>query len=246
MCDNLSTPPRESEVEVPAWSFSRKSDFERCKFYFKLKHLDRIPEPPRPLKEGQTEQANDRGSRIHAAAEAFVRGTLPELPQELAAFNAEYHWLRRLYSEGRVSCEEDWAFNNTWDPCAWSGPDAWLRMKLDALVQYGEEAVVIDYKTGKKSGNEVKHSEQMALYALATALRYPHITKIHIELWYPDQDDITIGVYTREQAMKNLARFNKAGLAITECTEWPANPNVYSCRFCRYGAKGSKVCPTGL
>ena len=59
---------------IKAWSFSRLSIFEQCKLRTKLAYIDRIPEPPRPLPPGKTEHANDRGTRIHDAAERFVRG----------------------------------------------------------------------------------------------------------------------------------------------------------------------------
>ena len=51
-----------------SWSFSKLGDFEKCRKYFWLKHEQKAPEPERPLKPGQTEHANDRGSRVHDEA----------------------------------------------------------------------------------------------------------------------------------------------------------------------------------
>ena len=46
---------------IVSWSYSKLIDFEKCKLLAKIKHLDKTPEPERPLRPGQTEHANDRG-----------------------------------------------------------------------------------------------------------------------------------------------------------------------------------------
>ena len=61
-------------IQLKTWSYSRLGVFEQCKFRAKLQYVDKIPEPARPLPEGKTEHANDRGTRVHEEAEIFVRG----------------------------------------------------------------------------------------------------------------------------------------------------------------------------
>lgn len=135
-----------SNERIKAWSYSRLVDFEQCKLRAKLKYIDRIPEPARPLPPGKTEHANDRGTRIHDAAERFVRGSVELIP-ELKAFEAEFHDLRNKYEHGMVSLEGEWAVNKDWEPVAWGDKDAWARIKLDAFVRLSKtHAVVIDYK----------------------------------------------------------------------------------------------------
>ena len=70
---------------ISSWSHSKLGDFEKCKFLCWLKHDQRIPEPERPLRPGQTEHANDRGTRIHTAAENYVNGTVDKQIDELRA-----------------------------------------------------------------------------------------------------------------------------------------------------------------
>jgi RecB family exonuclease len=234
-------------VQIKTWSYSRLVEFEKCKFRAKLLYLDKIREPERPLPPGKTEQANDRGTRVHTAAELYVQSPQPiELLSELAAFAEEFEQLRTLYQEGKVSLEGEWGYNEGWQPVAWFSDDVWARVKLDALVMLEpDHAVVIDYKTGKKDGNEVKHADQMSLYQLSTFMRYPELEKVTVELWYLDQDALTRQVYTREQGMRHLKNFNKRGLAMTTCTDFPANPNSYTCKWCRLGPRGSGVCKVG-
>lgn len=236
-----------ADERIKAWSYSRLSDFEQCKLRAKLKYIDRIPEPARPLPPGKTEHANDRGTRIHNSAEDFVSGKTDVLAPELAAFQIELQDLRNKYAHGMVSLEGEWAVNEEWEPVPWGSREAWARIKLDAFVRLSPtHAVVIDYKTGKKWGNEIKHAEQTQLYQLAAFLRYPELEIIDVELWYTDQDDLTHMKYTRQQGMRFFQNFNGRGVAMTSATEFPASPNIFSCKWCPYGPKGTGDCAKGV
>lgn len=227
-----------------SWSFSKLGDFDKCKKYFWLKHEQKIPEPDRVLRPGQTEFANDRGSRIHDAAEHFVDGTGPFIP-ELKKFQLEFEHLKHLHTQGRVSLEHEWGMSKDWEITDWKG--AWLRLKLDALC-FGSphEAVVIDYKTGKRFGNEVKHMQQVSMYALVSFLRYPELDVVHSELWYTDVDELTTQTFTRDQALRYKRSFNQRGCDITNCTDWPTNANRFSCQWCMYGPEHSGHCSAGV
>lgn len=229
-----------------SWSFSKIGDFEKCKKYFWLKHEQKIPEPERPLKPGQLEHANDRGSRVHDNCEGYVRGDHDALcPEADKFFGSRIDLLRVLYAQGDVELEGNWGMDAEWNIAEWDG--AWLRLKLDVLVHLGKhEAVVIDYKTGKKFGNEVKHMQQLQLYALVTFLRFPHLEKVSSQLWYLDVNEVTEQVFTRDQALRFRRSFHARGEAITTCTTWPANPNKFSCQWCLYGPEHSGHCAEGV
>lgn len=232
--------------KINAWSFSRLSTFEKCKFHAKLAYIDKIPEPERPLPPGKSEHANDRGTRIHEAAEAFVKGGVELIP-ELKHFEPEFLRLRELHQRGKVSLEGEWAIDKDWSPVAWRSSTAWGRIKLDAFVHMSPtEGVVIDYKTGKRFGNEVKHAEQCQLYQLAAFLRYPKLQTIDVELWYTDQNELAHMRYTRSQGIRFFKNFDDRGKAMTEAVSFPPNPNVFSCRWCPYGPSGSKHCTVGV
>lgn len=230
---------------IRSWSYSRLMDFESCPYKAKLKLIDKIPEPERPLPPGKTEHANDRGTRVHNECELFVRGEGP-LPQEARYFEDELKSLQRQYKKGMVSLEGEWGFDKEWQPIDWKL--AWLRLKLDANVHLTEtHAAVIDYKTGKKFGNEIKHGEQLQLYALAVFLRYPQIQHVTAELWYFDANDLTSLDITRPVGLRSLKPFDKRGRRMTEATEFKPNPNMHSCKYCPYHpAKGSGHCTFGV
>lgn len=231
---------------LSAWSFSRLVIGEQCPYRARLAFADRIPEPERELPPGKTEQANERGQRVHDGAELFVRGTGLFLP-EMAHFEPEFLELTKLYKDGKVSLEGEWGFNEDWEPVEWRSRDAWARIKLDALVFLNPyEAVVIDYKTGKKFGNEIKHAEQCQLYQLATFLRYPDLETVHTELWYLDINDISQTSYTRERGMMTFPSWDRRGHQFTDRTEFPAKPNMFNCKWCPYGPKGTGHCEVGI
>lgn len=216
-------------------SFSRLQDFEKCKYLAKLKYIDKIPEPARPLPKGKTEHANDRGNRVHDAAEMYVKGGVELIP-ELEKFKDKFFELRDFYADGRVKLEGEWAVDINWTPVAWESHSAWARMKLDALVfsEDKKSARVIDYKTGKRIFNEIKHTEQGQVYQLATFLRYPEIEHITVEFWYTDLNETDLKEYPRQQGTAYFDKYNNRFLAVTSETSFPPNPNAFSCKWCPY------------
>lgn len=232
---------------IKAWSYSRLAIYEQCPFRAKLAYIDRIPEPERPLPPGRVEHANDRGTRIHDAAERYVKDDIEMLPDISKYFKEEFIRLKALFKEGKVSLEGEWGFTDEWEPTQWMSSNVWARIKLDALVFLSDtEAVVIDYKTGRKFGNEIKHAEQCQLYQLATFFRYPNLQRIHTELWYLDQDDLSSMSYTREQGLRFYNNFHNRGTAITTADEFPSKPSTYACKWCPYSPRGSGDCPDGV
>jgi CRISPR/Cas system-associated exonuclease Cas4 (RecB family) len=228
---------------IPTWSISRVDLFERCKLHAYFRHGLKIPEPARPLPPGKTEHANDRGSRLHDNGELFARGKAKLSPELARFFAEEFEALnRRYHAKGDVILlEDEWGMTHEWEACKWDAPEVWLRLKLDALVFLSPtEAVVIDYKSGRREGNEIKHAEQMQLYQLVTFLRYPRLETVHIELWYVDIDDLHTQTYMRDQGLRFKKKFDQRGTALTtyEFTGDPnveANPSIFSCRYCPYG-----------
>lgn len=237
-------------VPIRQWSISKAKVFQQCKLRAQLQYGQKIPEPERPLPPGKLEHANDRGTRLHNFAELYVSSPV-DMPiiLELEKFRPEFESLRQLYRDGKVSLEGEWAMDRNWHPVSWNSREAWLRLKLDAIVHLSEiEAVVIDYKSGRKFGNEIDHAEQVQLYQLVTFLRFPKLELVHTELWYLDQPDEanTQNTFTRHQGLRFKGHFDKVGLGVTECVAFPPSPNIFNCRWCPYGPKGTGHCDKGV
>ena len=212
---------------VNAWSYSALKVFEECPYRTYISRVRRVQEPSNP--------AAARGTEIHDQAEHFVDGTLGELPATLTKFEAEFEELRQLYIDAKVELEGEWGFNLEWAPVGWMEPKTWARIKLDALVHQDEtSARVIDYKTGKKFGNEISHSQQCLLYAIATFFRYPHLEFVQTELWYLDKGETTTKSYTRAEAMQFAPGFHSRAIAMTTCDDFAPTPSKQACRWCKF------------
>lgn len=227
-------PKPEPLNDVRAWSFSALKIFEQCPYRTYIKTVKGVKEP--------SSAAGDRGSRIHDLAEQYVDGTLDKLPTELSKFSSEFEELRELYAikglrTSVVELEGEWGFTSDWQATKWIGKDVWARIKLDALVHDSETAGrVIDYKTGKKFGNEISHSQQGLLYAIGTFFRYPDMQFVQTEFWYLDQkrdsNNPMVKTYTREEAMLFAPGWHKRGVIMTTETAFDPNPSTHNCRWC--------------
>lgn len=222
---------------IDSWSFSRLAVFESCAYRAQLQYLDRVPDnTPRP--------AADRGTAIHAEGEEYVKGD-HNLPKSLTKFADDFASLRTHYRNGRVLLEQEWGFDRDWTPVDWRS--AWLRVKADAVVCLSaEHIVVVDYKTGQKFGNEVKHLDQLHMYAVSAFVRYPGITKVTTEDWYIDQNEKTDHTMRKHQLAKHLANFDRRGKKMTETTVFKPNPNQFTCKYCPYGPDKQGDCKYGV
>ena len=220
---------------IKSWSFSSLLSYEECPFRFYLKATGaELPE-----------REPTRGELVHTMAEQYVRGELSELPKELKKFAEQFEQDRELYAKGELLLEEPWGFDRDLAPCSWE--QAWLRMKLDQLVLLdGDRALrVVDLKTGKRYGNELKHIQQGQLYMIGVFLRYPDASLVEVVFRYLDEGkESNKRVYTRRDMEKFLPRWLERARAMTDNTMYKAKPNRITCRFCDYGVtNGSGACP---
>lgn len=205
-----------------------------------MQFVKREPEPER-----KPDNPAARGDRIHNHCEDYVRGKAPEQPGEASKhFGLKIDKLRELYREGFVLLEQQWTYNEFWQVT--EDPKPWLRIKADVFVNFVEDGIVIDYKTGRKFGNEPKHVQQTQLYAIGAFLRYPELAKVTTELWYLDQNDITSITYTRDQAMQFVGRFDKRVERMMEDRTYRPRPNKETCKYCPYSPRGTGACPVGV
>ena len=220
-----------------SWSFSRYMDWSTCPRKFKLKHLDKINEPPNA--------AMARGIAVHNMAEAYVKGTLAKLPDELKSFKDEFTKLRAMYKSKKLPMivEDNWAFDVNWDETQWNNwAECWVRIKLDC-AHYAERNVmfVTDYKTGKMSDfKNAEYMMQMELYALA-ALLMSSVEDVTIKprLLYTDSGQTYPPAgqevsYTRADLPELMGTWNKRVKPMMTATHFPPRANS-TCKWCWYG-----------
>jgi CRISPR/Cas system-associated exonuclease Cas4 (RecB family) len=211
---------------VSTWSFSGLMTFESCPYRTYLTKVEGAREPSGP--------AADRGSMLHKLIEDYIQGVTDELSAEVKKHRELIEHLREAHAEGRVEVEGDWGFTRQWEPTGWTADDVWARVKLDAIEFENEtSAVVYDWKSGKKFGNELKHATQLMTYAIGTFHRYPKLEYVHGFMKYIDNGQELEGRYTRADIAMFRPKIEKRALIMTTATEFPPKPSRHNCKWCR-------------
>ena len=213
---------------VPAWSMSRLFEFESCPYAVYLGKVEKMPSP--------SGSAAERGTKIHDHIEMYIRGEHTDVIKEMRGFIKLIDLMRDEYVEARCEVEGDWAFTRDWQVTEWSAKDAWARMKLDGLLhESATSAVIVDWKTGRKFGNEMKHNQQGMGYAIGSFRRYPELESVAVKFAYLDQNDELTGHYTRKQAELLEPGLTLRADKMTTCTEFEPKPSFHACRWCAFG-----------
>lgn len=219
---------------LTSWSYSRYSDWRQCPLKCKLKHVDKLKEPPNA--------AMDRGNQIHKDAESFIKGTLAKLPPELMLFKAEFAMLKKLYKKKSqpMVVEDNWAFTKDWTETQWNDwTHCWVRIKLDCAHYTGDGVMVVtDWKSGKPNDyKKVEYMEQLELYALSALLLHPHLTEVQVRIgWtdvgqmYPEQP----AVYKQSDVKGLMKTWNARVKPMMADVKFVPKPNAM-CRYCWFG-----------
>jgi hypothetical protein len=224
---------------VDTWSYSALKVFEECPYRTYISRVRKIREPSGP--------AAERGTEIHQQAEDYIKGELSEMPDTLKKFEDEFDELRTLFAEAKCEVEGEWGFTKDWTPTGWMFPNTWARIKLDACVTQDETSMrVIDFKTGKRFGNEIAHGQQALIYAIAAFLRHPDAQFVKTELWYLDKNETATRNYTRDEALLFLPKWHSRAVKMTTCTDFTPTPSQSACRWCTFKKGDSPECRYGV
>lgn len=159
-----------------AWSYSSIKTFEQCpKKYYHLKVA-------KDFKDADS-TATIYGKELHLAAEEYIRDGKP-IPAKFSFIQAVLDSLNAI--PGEKFCEQKLGVGKQGEteyyPCDFFAPDVWWRGIADLLVVNGEEAFLVDYKTGKSA--KYADMKQLDLLAAATFLKFPTIKKIKSALLF--------------------------------------------------------------
>jgi len=206
---------------VTAWSYSRLNTYEQCPQKFKLTVVLGIREPG--------SAAMDRGSEIHKAGEVFLKTTGVEVPEAYKLLGEEMVSIRELGAKSELEI----TFDKDWGVTGWFDKNAWLRIKIDAMVFDAKTNTIriIDFKTGKNRGG---YEDQLELYAVAALNLYPDVENISAELWFVDSGEIvgtSKGDYVQAMLPDLKKKWETRVLPMFEDSIWPARPNQF-CGFC--------------
>lgn len=225
---------------ISNWSFSALQDYETCPYRIYLKRVEKAEQPNY---DDDPAHPLTRGTRIHEEAEAFIRGAGP-MTRDLKKIETTLEELRDKFASGLVVVEELWRFDKEWNPVD-NWDDAWCIVKSD-VTDHGQGPSIIevtDWKTGKSFGNEVKHTQQLQLYAVAGFMKQPEAIAVIARLLYVDEGKTKERKYMRTALPMLLDGWHKRGEKLTNAIQFPAKANTMSCRWCPYGTQnGTGAC----
>lgn len=224
---------------ISAWSFSRYELYALCPLAFKLKNIDKVPEPTSP--------AMQRGRDVHKALENYLRGEQNLPPEVKHPFHVKlYGEMRALPADNKVF-EQQWGFAQNWKPTGWfdraGKPKTWFRAILDFGTLYDDNTFdAVDHKTGKKYG---ENAEQMELFAFAVMCKYPVVTDVTTRLEYLDSGDEEIAEFPVSDRALLQAKWEAKVAPMFTDTVFAPRPND-KCRFCHFRkSNGLNFCKFG-
>lgn len=175
-------------------------------------------------------EASIYGTRIHEAIEARLKDNT-ELPQDIEHYEPLVAATLNAVGNGTLVAEQELTLTKDLTPTGWWEPDAWLRSKLDVLIRKdGDQAVVMDWKTGKRRVDFF----QLSLFAAQVFTHYPEINRVKTTLVWLKPMEMDSETYKREDApaiwqdvLGRITRIEKA----LEYDNWPAKPSGL-CPYC--------------
>jgi CRISPR/Cas system-associated exonuclease Cas4 (RecB family) len=203
------------------WSFSGIKDFTNCpRQYHEVKILQNYVK-------AVTEKMQ-YGTDVHKALEDYARDKTP-MPLFYQKYQPAIDAL--LDIPGEKYLEHKMALTADKVPCAFDGPDYWVRGIVDFMVIDGDSAHIIDYKTGSP---RFADTNQLKLMALMTFASFPQVNNIKAALLFITKGGFSDEAYTRDDINRLWKVFEPSLNWLSKAFEndaWPARPNPF-CRSC--------------
>lgn len=212
------------------WSYSSLKEYLNCpKQYYHLKVAkDYTKKPTREML---------YGNEVHKALEDYVRdGTalVKNYQQYKPALDALLEIPGDKYPEHKMALTIDRT------TCDFDDENRWVRGIVDLLIVDGDQAYIVDYKTGN---NKYPDPRQLKLMALMTYAHFPTVDKIKAGLLFITRNSFVPEEYARSDINKLWTEFlpSLERLRLSyENSMWPATPSglcgwcpIDSCKFYR-------------
>lgn len=180
------------------------------------------------------------GERIHKSLELRL-GEGAMLGREAERYEALCASIEKIAANGVLTVEEEMTLNQSLEPTGWWDADAWLRSKIDVLVRNGPDAIMFDWKTGKRRPD----FDQLELFAVQVFKHYPEVQRLKATFVWLKEMKMDHETFTRldmpaiwQRILGKITRIEGA----LEHDNWPAKPsglcNYCPCKsFCEYASK---------
>ena len=210
-------------MEKPKWSFSALKQYINC------------PQNYYRARVTQEFKTNDTtytiyGKEVHKVIENFLLRNTP-IPAHYRDVLQHVPAIAALLPSRRY-VEHGMALTLEGLPCAFDGPDYWVRGIADLLALDDTSAWIIDWKTGSPRYADTK---QLKLMALLTFAHFPTVNRVNSLLYFTkDNSQVYAPEFTRYD-IDDLWKQFFPDLALLEMSfaynNWPMKPSGL-CKFC--------------
>jgi len=169
------------------------------------------------------------GERVHKALELRLGEDAP-LTSETARYDVLCEAIKLTAKGGVLTVEEEMTLNDSLKPTGWWDDDAWLRSKIDVLVRRGPEAIMFDWKTGKRRPD----FDQLELFAVQVFKHYPEVQRVKTTFVWLKEMKMDSETYTHADMPAIWHRILSKVKRIEGSAEhdnWPAKPSGL-CGWC--------------
>lgn len=220
---------QQQQMDNVPWSYSSLSLFKLCpKKYFHERVAKDIP--------FEETDALRYGNAVHEAIETYLKGG--ELDDKYGQFrdiidciydqDVSSPNVENLFVEHKV------AYTRELKPCDFFAKEVWYRGKIDVLIVDGEDAWIIDWKTGRNA--QYADMAELELFSIATFLEFPKVAHIKTAFIYLVSEHFIEKKFTREDLsnllMKHVPEVDRLERAHV-LNVWNPSPNFTCRRFCR-------------
>ena len=203
------------------WSFSSLKQFVNCpRQYQEVKVLGNY--------KIQDTKYTIFGKDVHKAFEDYALGTA-ELPKLYKKYQAIIDALIAI--DGNKYIEHEMALRIDYTPCPFDAPDYWVRGIADLLIVKGDQAYIVDYKTGSDKYADTK---QLKLMALMVFNHFPAVKTVKAGLLFVLKNRFIDEYYTRDKMDKYWADFRPDLMRLEmsfDTDKWLKRPSGL-CKFC--------------
>lgn len=233
---------------IKAWSYSAYANYVLCPLQFKLRKIDKLPEPQAP--------ALERGNTIHVGVAKFISGKTEACPPEAMAHAnmADLIHQLRAIPDADKQVEQQWGYGADFTPTTWFNragqPDVWFRSVLDAGVMYDDMTYEdVDWKTGKRYAQS--NDDQMETQALSVMMRFKPVKHVTTRLAYLDaggalgsSTGFEFGEFPATQKQSLADKWRKKVEPMFSDTTFAPRPND-KCKWCHFSRSNTGKCAFG-
>lgn len=205
--------------------------YETCPRRFYLTSIAKVVVEP------QT-QATIHGNEVHKALELYVGGKAA-LPEKYGAYKPVADKLKT--APGQKLLEYRFGLTKALQPTTFFASDVWVRGVLDVNILRPKEAIVLDYKTGKRKVD----NDQLKLFAGAAMNLWPHIEKVKTGYIWLQSGQMDTETFTQDDKAEIMGEF-AVRVHRMETSEkndsWPARPSGLCAAWCPVGKQLCEHC----